>query len=387
MSMWNSRVTLTIIASLIVLVLICSGLGAAYAPVYANRRIARQTQIADNQLAATASATLARGATQRAHQPTQTAVAGATQTEAARPTITQSPTPTPTPTNTFTPTPTSTATLPPAVVECAASIAGTSRLLYPVPGGGQISEAILLTRASPLILIGRLEDDGWLYARTGEGALGWIRGDVITFDSPNCQPAIYDLSYLLGLAEGREVIADDTFIGNENGWTNSLDEPFSPVLNASGDAQLVLTTNTVDVLRPSNPRLRDLPAFELATSFSRVNFVSDSYVGVRFRANDLTAYEVRVLRNCEIGVYATNGLVFSRPVDPGENICTDDLEDWLMISFTSDYVLTIHFNDADPFEVRLEDPAGLYSGGGLELVVGNAKATFSYVVVTAPIGR
>jgi hypothetical protein len=211
-----------------------------------------------------------------------------------------------------------------------------------------------------------------------------MRGDVLTPNSPDCRPAIYDLSYLLGMVAGQTVVADDTFIGNENGWTNNLGEPLSPQLNASGDAQIVLTTNTVEVLRPSNPRLRDLPAFALATSFSRVNFVSDSYVGVRFRSNDLTAYEVRVLRNCEIGVYATNGLVFSRPVDPGENTCTDDLEDWLMISFTTDYVLTIHFNDADPFEVRLEDPAGLYSGGGLELVVGNARAIFSYVVVTTP---
>lgn len=382
--MWNSRVTLTVIVSLVVLVVICSGLGAAYAPFYTNRRITRLTQIADNQLAATASATQAKGATQLAQLPTQTALAGATQTEAARPTTTASPTPTLTPTNTATPTPTPTATLPPVVVECPATVAGTERLLYPVPGGGQVSDAILLTRASPITIIGRLEDDGWLQVRTGEGVVGWMRGDVISSNSSNCQPTIYDLSYLLGMVEGQAVIADDTFISNENGWTNNLGEPLSPVLNASGDAQLVLTTSAVDVLRPSNPRLRDLPAFELATSFSRVNFVSDSYVGVRFRANDLTAYEVRVLRNCEIGVYATNGLVFSRPVDPGENTCTDDLEDWLMISFTTDYVLTIHFNDADPFEVRLEDPAGLYSGGGLELVVGNAKATFSYVVVTAP---
>ncbi len=382
--MWNSRVTLTVIVSLVVLVGLCSVLGVAYAPVYSERRTTRLTQIADNQLAATASATQAAGATRLAQLPTQTALAGATQTAAARPTTTVSPTPTFTPTNTPTPTPTPTATQPAAVVECPATVAGTERLLYPVPGGGQLGDALLLTRASPITIIGRLEDEGWVQVRTGEGAVGWMRGDVLDSTSPDCQPNIYDLSYLLGLVEGQEVVADDTFIGNENGWTNSLGEPFSPVLSVSGDAQLALTTNAVDVLRPSNPRLRNLPAFVLATSFARVNFVSDSYVGVRFRANTLTAYEVRVLRNCEIGVYATNGLVFSRPIDPGENTCTDDLEDWLMITFTEDYRLTIQFNDADPFEVRLEDPAGLYTGGGLELVVSQARAIFSYVVVTTP---
>lgn len=376
--MWNSRVTLTVLVSLGGLVLLCSLLGAAYAPSYSNRRSARLTQNAATRLVETAVATQALGATRLAQLPTQTAVAGATQTEEARPTTTATATVTPTPT------PTPTATRPAAIVECPATVAGTERLLYPVPGGGRVRDAVLLPRANPVTIIGRLEDQGWLQVRTQEGAVGWIHSDVLTPNSPNCQANVYDLSYLLGMVDGREVVADDTFISNENGWTNSAGEPLSPILSADGDAQLVLATNSLDVLRPSNSRLQDLPAFELAISFSRVNFVRDSYVGVRFRANDLTSYEVRVLRNCQIGVYATNGLVFTRPVDPGDNTCVDGLEDWLMVSFTPDYRLTVQFNDADPFEVRLEDPSGLYTGGGLELVVGQARATFSYIIVTAP---
>jgi hypothetical protein len=107
-------------------------------------------------------------------------------------------------------------------------------------------------------------------------------------------------------------------------------------------------------------------------------------VGVRFRANSLTYYEMRILRNCRLEVYAVNQPVFSRPIDPGQNTCTDDLEDWLKVSLTTDYRLTVQLNDANPVEVQLNDPAGLYTGGGLELVVGQAKATFSYIVVTAP---
>ena len=108
-------------------------------------------------------------------------------------------------------------------------------------------------------------------------------------------------------------------------------------------------------------------------------------MGVRFRAGDLTYYEVRILRNCRIGVYAVNELVFARPVDPGDNSCTDQQEDWLRMSFTADNLLTVQFNDSDPFEVLLEDAAGLYAEGGLELVVSEARVTFSYVVVTAPL--
>ena len=138
--MWNNRVSLTVLVSLIGLVLVCALLGAAYAPYYNSRRDARLTQIALSYLDATATVTAAVAQTQIAFQPTQTAVAGSTQTEAARPTIT--PTPTSTPTPTFTPTPTQ----PAAVVGCPASVAGTGRLMYSVPGGGRLKNAVLLSQ-------------------------------------------------------------------------------------------------------------------------------------------------------------------------------------------------------------------------------------------------
>jgi len=377
-------VTLTVVLAAILLVAACGLLGAAYAPVYADRRAERQTQIAVGQRDATASATAAVAATRVAQQPTETARAGATLTEAARPTITNTPTRTPTPTYTASPTPTPTATQPAAIVACQARAVGAERRLYPVPGGGQVRDSVVLPRDGAVSIIGRLEDGGWLHVQAGDGTLGWMSSDALSVESPNCQSNIYDLSYLLGLTEGRVVVADDTLISSENGWTDSAGEPVAPVLSATGDAQIVLTANDVDFLRPSTPALREVPVFELATSFSRVNFVTGSYVGIRFRSNGLTFYEVRVLRNCQIGIYATNGLVFTRPVDPGENTCTDDREDWLKLSFTADNLLTVSFNDADPFEVALADPSGLYTGGGLELVVSRARATFSFIVVVAP---
>src|SRR5258707_5601775 len=116
--MWNNRVSLTVLVSLLGLVLLCAGLGAAYVPYYTDRRGTRLTQVALGNLDETSTVTAAVAQTQVAFQPTQTAVAGATQTEVARPTIT--PTPTNTPTPTFTPT----ATQPAAIVGCPASVAG-----------------------------------------------------------------------------------------------------------------------------------------------------------------------------------------------------------------------------------------------------------------------
>jgi hypothetical protein len=376
--MWNSRVTMTVLASLVIIVIMCALTGAVYAPYYADRRGLRLTQIADGQNTATAAVTQAIGATRLAQLPTQTAIAGATQTEAARPTITPTPTDTPTPTATPTNTP------PAAVVECLATAVGTERMLYPVPGGGQVRDAVQVPRGSPVTIIGRLEDNGWLQVRSEAGDIGWMRSDTLSPEPASCQANIYALSYLLGMVEGRQVVADDTLISNENAWVNGEGEPLSPVLNAYGDAQLVLNTNSLDRVRPGNRRLQDLPAFELVTSLSRVNLLSDSYVGVRFRASDLTYYEVRVQRNCQVGVYAINELVFTRPVAPGENTCTDDQEDWLDIAFTVDNLLTVQLNDGDPFEVHLEDAAGLYTGGGIELVVNHARANFSFIVITAP---
>src|SRR5256885_13347237 len=63
--------------------------------------------------------------------------------------------------------------------------------------------------------------------------------------------------------------------------------------------------------------LKKVPVFQMATSFSRVNFFSDSYIGVRFRDSGLTYYEVRLLRDCRVVVLAVNQPVFTRPVDPG----------------------------------------------------------------------
>lgn len=376
--MWNNRVTLTVLVSLAGLVVVCALLGVAYAPYYTGRRGARLTQIVVNHLDQTSTVTAAVAATQIAFQPTQTAVAGSTQTEAARPTIT--PTPTSTPTPTFTPT----ATQPAAVVSCPASVAGTDRLMYTVPGGGRLKNSVLLPSGAGVSLVGRLKDGGWYQVKTDAGDVGWMRSDMLAFSQPNCQPNTYDVSYLLGLAAGRRVVADDTFVSNENGWTNAAGVPLSPVLSPYGDAQLVLNTNGVDQLRPSNSALKKVPTFQLVTSFSRLNFFSDSYVGVRFRDSGLTHYEVRLLRDCSLVVLAVNQTIFTRPVDPGANTCTDDLEDYLVVTLTPDYRLTVQINDSEPIQVILQDPSGLYTGGGLELVVGQARVTFSYIVVTAP---
>jgi len=377
--MWNSRVTLTVLAGLISLVLMCSLAGAAYAPYYAERWDGRLTQNAVALNAEIATATAEVVATRIAHQPTETAIAGATETEFHRPTATHTPTDTPTPTSTPTATP------PAAVVECPASVSETGQSMFPVPGGGQVRDAVSMPRGSVVTIIGRLEDNGWLQVRSAQGPVGWMRSDGVEPNPPTCQANIYDLSFLLGMADGRRVIADDTLISNENAWTNAAGEPLSPVLSDYGEAQLFLNTNGLDRLRPTSPRLANVPAFDFATSFTRVNFFSDSYVGVRFRSSSLTYYEVRILRNCRVGVYAVNELVFARPVDPGPNTCTDQQEDWLRLGFTADNHLSVQLNDSDVFEVVLEDDAGLYAEGGIELIVSEARVTFSYVVVTAPL--
>jgi hypothetical protein len=253
------------------------------------------------------------------------------------------------------------------------------------PGGGRLKNSVQLQSGSSVTVVGRLKDAGWYQVKTDAGQLGWMRSDQLAFASADCQATTYDLSYLMGLTTtGRRVVADDTFVSNENGWTNQAGAKLSPVISDYGDAQLVITTNGVDQLRPSNPALKQLPAFQLITSFGRVNFFSDSYVGLRFRDSGLTYFEVRLLRDCTLVVLAVNQPVFTRPLQTGANTCNDDTEDWLMVTLTPDDHLTVQLNDAEPVDVVLSDPSKLYTGGGLEMVVGQSRATFSYVVITVP---
>ena len=44
----------------------------------------------------------------------------------------------------------------------------------------------------------------------------------------------------------------------------------------------------------------------------------------------------------------------------------------------------VRITSPEPVVVTLQDPSGLYTGGGLEFVVGKARATISYLVVTEP---
>src|SRR5689334_16274542 len=199
--MWNGRVNFTVLAGLLLLIAACALAGYIYAPNYTSRRSAILTANAVTQLAQVNAATQAAISTVVAHRPTETAIAGKTATELARPTIT------PTPTNTPTDTPTPTATPPASVVACPATFTGDDRRLYPVPGGGQVRDATPIERGAAVSIIARLEDRGWVQVQTEDGVVGWVRSDSLSPAAGNCQANIYDLSYLLGLTDGRSVVA------------------------------------------------------------------------------------------------------------------------------------------------------------------------------------
>jgi hypothetical protein len=279
------------------------------------------------------------------------------------------------------PTPTSTPTPPPPEKGCSASITETGRRMVEVPGGGRLKNSRVLPRGTTVEIIGRLLDRGWYQARH-EGIVGWLRSDFVSLQS-DCEPTAYDISYLLGNLGDNRLILDETFFGTENDWTDSEGEPIFPAETDYGDFQITLRTSSVEIAKSSNPQLSNLTDFELTTSFSRANLTGAGYVGVRFRVGANNYYEVRILRDCEIEVYATTEIVAPRKIDSGENTCHDEQEDFLVLTLRG-YDLTVQLNDAEPFPIPLPDPDGRYIKGGIELVVENAVANFSYLVITAP---
>lgn len=222
--MWNGRVSLTVVAAVALLVALCALVGAVYAPDYADRRGAILTANAVTQLAQVNARTQAANATNVAHQPTETAIAGATR-------------------NRKSPAPTATAGGSPGARRRRAARCGRGRARR----GHQHHRPA----RRPGLGAGGPTADGVV--------AGSIRSDMLNLPSGTCQANIYDLSYLLGLVDAGTVVADDTLISNENASTNGAGNPLSPVLSAYGEAQLVLTTNGVDTLRPALPACKTCP--------------------------------------------------------------------------------------------------------------------------------
>ncbi len=372
----NQRIILIILLVLFTVIFICVGLLAAYIPRFQDRL--GEINITRTQIAIDAVRTANAQATQHALQTEAAAKA----TQHMVQTLTAMPTFTPTPTLTPTPTATPTSTVAPPPIACAARVTGTDREMYEVPGGGRQAKTILLKRGTDVEVLARLTDLGWYQVRWGD-TTGWLRSDFVRFMAA-CTPNTYYLSHLLGrLREDNRLVLEEPFASNSSNWLDEAGEPIFYELTDYGESQmLVSAANRLVVARSDT--LSNLKAFELVMSLYRSNSTNDSYVGLRFRSQGESYYEMRILRDCSVEVYATEELIFPIKIDPGENNCGDQSPDYIEVSLNEDYELIFQINDSDPKLVTLPDPDGRYSNGSVELIASGVRAAWDFVVVTAP---
>lgn len=256
--------------------------------------------------------------------------------------------------------------------------------MYSVPGGGRRQDAQTVRTGDIIEVLGRFEDRCWYKVKYND-YLGWLRNDFVKFQDSGCTPTTYQISHLLGImGDADRSILDDTFITNQNHWEFQEDEIIFPEETEFGESYLPIDTRELVIVRSDHQELKNISAFNLVTTFSRANIDVTSYVGFRFRSGGRYYYELRILGNCVVEVYANENMVFRRSVESGENNCSDLIQDYVELSLDENYELILRINDSEPLRATLSDPDGHYASGTIELVVNATKTAFDFLVVTAP---
>jgi hypothetical protein len=286
------------------------------------------------------------------------------------------------PTNTPSPSPTVTLTVPPTSVVCDATIQGVARAIYPVPGQGHFDSYTPVEVNTKVKILGRLEDRGW-YIVEANGKQGWVKSDSLRMVG-TCQPTVYDLHYLADWqGPDEQLILEDTFAANANAWINAATRDiFSIRTNAPDGAQLEINADQETLIATTNPRMANVTAFRLYTSFTVDNKSDQSYVGVRFRDSEANYYQVILSpETCNMIVYATNNPFYSNQLDP--RICQARYYD-MILTLSNDNKLALQVNGYDVILIDLQDPERQYGQGSIKLVVNQSHVKFDYIVILAP---
>lgn len=380
----NPRVVQIIVGVAVVFILVCGVAGTSY---YWGKFKPEQIAIAATK---TQMQAVNESTAMFLSEVAKTENAAATQTQAAIPTFTQTPTitptdePSPTPTSTPTDIPTPTQTIPPPMSDCVAKIGSVDRLMYPWPDLGQFSFGTNIPANASLKVTGKLADRSW-YQVNFNGKMGWLQSKNLILSG--CQPNQFDLHYLQNWVGSTEkVVIDDTFAQGRYEWVTSLGQNLLTEIGSDGEGQLTVTAGTGPVTA-STIRLQGggLPAFTLRSAFTRSNPKPDYYVGVRFRDNGASFYQIQLELGpdtCQMSIYATSELLHSIAMPP--IVCYNAAYDF-ELSITNDNKLQLKVNGYEIISAfSLPDPNGIYSNGNVGLVVNDGDAVFDFIVVTAP---
>lgn len=292
------------------------------------------------------------------------------------------PTPTALPTLTPIPSPTLVPTSAPQQEICDAVVQGTPRAVYPFPGLGHSLFIKLLEVGTKIKVLGRIGDNDW-YKVEINNEQGWMKSDALRVLN-SCKPTLFDLHYLANwLNQDETLLLEDTFSANANIWIDTESQE-SILVNTTpgGESALNIQASNERVITTTNPRVSDVYAFKLYTSFTVEKAKDQSSFGIRFRDSGSEYYQISLLpTSCKVDVYATSKLVYSNNMNL--KTCIDRYYDIYMV-MSSDYKLSIQINGFDPISINLQDPDGRFGHGKIDLVANNIDVKLDYIVVTAP---
>jgi hypothetical protein len=280
------------------------------------------------------------------------------------------------------PSATSTATAALPFTPVAAKIVGSQPYLYTVYGGGRQVGRNLLRQGDTLLILGKPKNDsGWYKVRLGSME-GWIRSDQVR---PASKINEYELSYLAGiLKDGDSLIFEDTFSG-EHKWDLGSGKSTIFDKNKYGESFLTISSKSIESATKDEPLSIGTNNLHIITSFERVNYSSDTFVGLSLDLGNSDALTIRVLKDCRVELLKGESVLDIRTTNPGKNNCSSDgTEDYLEVFIFGDGSMSVQINDSDvvlfPSYLAINTSISI---NNLVLEVGNGEARFSFIVLTS----
>jgi hypothetical protein len=286
------------------------------------------------------------------------------------PSLTATPKTTPIPFSTYTPFP--------LQILCSARVTRDT-FLYPVPSIGYKSQENVMSGSSITVIAGVYGKD-WYEVRL-DGIQGWLRGYLFEFSEPNCRPATYPLSYLLGIDYSSvTVLLDESFGLNQYTWIENNGLSLQPTYEGASAKLIVQSYHNLQKIT-SNDFLKSVSSFNLVTSIEIRQFELGSFFGVRFSDNGSNYYEVQFYPSmCSVDIISEKQKLEEFVMN--RDICSDGFY-YLEMSIVSGNQVNLSVNGNDVISLVLEGNNN-FSDGKISFVVNNANIAFDYILIMTP---
>jgi hypothetical protein len=296
------------------------------------------------------------------------------------------PTFTATPSFTSTPLPTLTSTRIPTSTPIPCRSKSTSAgVIYLMPSKGKTFGSQKIPNVDvPLYF--HLENENWWLTSAqsddGHTISGWINSDNLVNPDDCLDLKTVKLDQILAFSD-KNVLLDETFSSFEHNWLTTAGK-LSELTNGYNPKLFIRSGKEEQVFSRLDDLILTRP-FTLISSFDRNNFNNSSYVGIKFTSvtNSSQFVELRISNSNCSAIWVTDKQKYN-PISLGTYAAcgNDGVEDYIRINYLLEgdrLKIDGEYNDAKIPPLFIN---GDFAKVKLELLVSQAQAEFSYVVIT-----